>query len=316
MASYVDAAYLIFCKSLMTTSLCLRAVRGVHLNKQLLIEAISRSGGKQSALEEVDDLWARLYFLYQTGRYGLLLSQLFKANDKSNFLALALEANFAYQYEAKGLQLIYEVKQCDKSKSSIDFLRKVPSGESIYFELRLLQQTESSSNSINAQLQECQMYNASMGEKKEHAEIVRIQATILSKVQDKCGNPIKFFSTAVDSVNIVVIDATDSILGQIDIHDCRLAMYGDPSVNEVNRRQIFGLFQADKAVYPQHIHNLATKYAHIRNTLHGVMFLFKRPGTGTLAYQLEQYMMWNPDRVDSARVHSICIDVASAIPNR
>ncbi|WP_213036195.1 hypothetical protein [Candidatus Nitrotoga fabula] len=286
------------------------------MDKQALIDAIGRSGGKQSALDEADALWAKLDCLKKTGRYGLLLKQLFKANDKSNFLALVLEANFAYQFEAQGLELTYEVKQYAQHKSSIDFLREVSGGDKVYFELRLLQQTLSITDSIKAQLQKCQMYRVVMGGQGEQDEVVRIQNTVLSKVQDKHGNPTKFFSTALNAVNVVVVDATDSILGTIDVHDCMLATLGDPSVEEVYRRQVLGLFQADKAEYPQRVHDLATKYAHIRNTLHGVLFLFKKPGTGILAYQLEQYLMWNPARIDEARAHPICVDVASAVPTR
>ncbi len=286
------------------------------MDKQALINAICRSGGKRNALEEADDMWAKLDYLNQTGRYGLLLSQLSKANNKSNFLALVLEANFAYQYEAKGLELTYEVKQDAQHKSSIDFLRKVQSGDSVYFELRLLQQTQSITDSIKAQLQKSQIYHSVMGGRDEQAEVIRIQNTVLSKVQDKHGNPIKFFSTAADAVNVVVVDATESILGTIDVHDCMLATHGDPSVAEVHRRQVFGLFQADKAEYPNRIHDLAAKYAHIRNTLHGVLFLFKKANTGILAYQLEQYLIWNPERIDEARAHLICVDVTRAIPTR
>ncbi|MGH8522970.1 MAG: hypothetical protein ACREXY_01755, partial [Gammaproteobacteria bacterium] len=81
------------------------------MNKQALIDAIRRSDGKQWALDEADDLWLRLEFLHKTSRYGQLLSSLVKANDRSNFLALVLEANFAYQFESKGLALVYEVQQ-------------------------------------------------------------------------------------------------------------------------------------------------------------------------------------------------------------
>jgi hypothetical protein len=65
-------------------------------------------------------------------------------------------------------------------------------------------------------------------------------------VQDRHGNPIKFFSTDPDVLNVVVVDATKSILGIIDIYDCLLATYGDPAVDEVYRRGIFGLFQEDR----------------------------------------------------------------------
>lgn len=285
------------------------------MDKQALIEAINRSGGGKQALEEADNLWMKLGCL-QTRRYGLLLSQLFKANNKSNFLALVLEANFAYQFESQGLELTYEVKQDAQQKSSIDFLRKTTSGDTIYFELRLLQQKQSIKDSIKAQLQRSLMYRVDMDRQDEQDEVIRIQNKVLDKVQDKHGNPIKFFSTAADAVNIVVVDATDSILGTIDAHDCMLAIHGDPSVKVVCRRQVFGLFQQVKAGDPPRIHDLAAKYEHIRKTLHGVLFLFKKPDTGILAYQLEQYLMWNPARIDEARARPIFVDVTSAIPIR
>ena len=216
------------------------------MNKQALIDAIGRSGGQQNALGEADALWAKLDCLKQTGRYGVLLSQLSTTNDKSNFLALVLEANFAYQFELQGLDLTYEVKQNTQHNSSIDFLRKTPSGDSVYFELRLLQQTQSITDSIKTQLQKYYNYRVMLGGQDEQKEVVRIQNTILSKVQDRNGKPIKFFSKNADVVNIIVIDATDSILGMIDLHDCILTAHGDPGVEEIYRRQIFGLFQEVK----------------------------------------------------------------------
>ena len=111
------------------------------MDKQTLVDAIKNSHGGQNALEEIDDLLARINYLAQTQRYAELVSQLAKANDKSNFLALVLEVNFAYQFEAGGRELAYEVKQDAKQKGSIDFLRKAPTGDCVFFELRLLQQT-------------------------------------------------------------------------------------------------------------------------------------------------------------------------------
>lgn len=206
------------------------------MNKQALIDAIRRSDGKQWALDEADDLWLRLEFLHNTSRYGQLLSSLIKANDKSNFLALVLEANFAFQFESKGLALVYEVQQDAQKRTSIDFLRKTRNGDSVYFELRLLQQTQSIKDTINAQLQKCSAYALFMGGDDEQKEVVRLQNTILGKVQDKNGKPIKFFSTDANAVNMVVVDATESLLGTIDVHDCMLATHGDP----VSKRFIEG----------------------------------------------------------------------------
>ena len=286
------------------------------MDKQALIDAIRRSGGKQWALDEADNLWLRLDLLRKTGRYGQLLSSLAKANDKSNFLAVVLEANFAYQFESQGLDLAYEVQQDAQKKTSIDFLRKTPSGDNVYFELRLLQQTQSITDSIKTQLQGSHVYRLFMGGDDEQNEVARIQNTILGKVQDKNGKPVKFFSTDADAINIVVVDATKSIFGTIDVHDCTLATHGDPSVDEVYRRKVFGLFQEDRPEYPQRIHDLAAKYSHIRKTLHGVLFLFKEPHTGLLAYRLEQYLMWNRALIDSAKAKRILGDLTGAIPCR
>ncbi len=95
-----------------------------------------------------------------------------------------------------------------------------------------------------------------------------------------------------------------------------LATHGDPGVEEVYRRQAFGLFQEDRPEYPQRIHDLAAKYSHIRKTLHGVLFLFKEPETSLLGYRLEQYLMWNPALIDEAKARPILADLTRAIPVR
>ena len=84
---------------------------------------------------------------------------------------------------------------------------------------------------------------------------------------------------------------------------------------------MFGLFQYDEACYPPHIHDFATRFAHARRTLHGVLFLFKEPRSAMLAYRLQQYMMWNPALVNPAaveewRARKIPADISAAIPCR
>lgn len=285
------------------------------MNQQDLVRAIRKSGGGPNALGEADDLWARIDLLQQTGRYDLLLSQLVRTNNKSNLLALVLEANFAYQFESRDLQLTYEVKQNAQQKSSIDFLRRTPNEDSVFFELRLLQQARSITDLIRVQLQKSKVYRLVMGEQDEKDEVERIKNTILSKVQDK-GKPTKFFSTAAGVVNIVVVDVAQSILGTVDAHDCLLATHGDPGVEEVYRRQVFGLFQDTHPGYPEHVQNLAKTYERIRNVLHGVLFLFKEPGTGLLAYRIEQYLMWNPVMITEVRAQSVYADLIKALPRR
>ena len=263
------------------------------MDKEALRCAITRSSGGPNPIAELDTLWPRVELLQKPGRYGPLLSQLFAANDKNNFLALILEVNFAYQFESRGLALTYEIKQAPEHKSSIDFLRVLPSGDHIYLEVRLLQEGQSNYS--------------------EQDKIIRIQSAILSKVQDANGAPIKFFSTTPDAVNIVVIDASSTFAGMVDIHDCELASYGDPNVDGVFQRGVFGLFEEYRPGSPVRIHEFAAKHKRIRHTVHGVLFLF-RPGTEVLAYQLEQYLMWNPTLMARNRARPIYADIASAIP--
>jgi hypothetical protein len=284
------------------------------MDKQALVEAIRNSGGKRWALAEVDDFWPRIELLQNTGRYGSLISQIASANDKNNFLALALEVNFAHQFEAQGRQLTYEVKQDGGKPSTVDFLRATPAGKRVYLELRLLQETKSIRDRIDEQLQEYGIYRLLMGSDDERREIERLQGTILRKVQDGKGDPIKFFSTDADVINIVVVDVAKPILGSVDLYDCLLATYGDPEVDEVYRRNIFGLFQEDKPEYPQRIHDIAAKYAHARSRLHAVLFLLHQVESGILAYKLEQYLIWNRALVNEVTAQEVYADLVAAIP--
>ena len=286
------------------------------MDKQGLVDAICNSGAKRWALAEVDDLWPRIESLQDTERYGALISQLASANDKNNFLALVLEVNFAHQFESQGIELIYEVKQDPGKPSTVDFLRTTAGGKRVYLELRLLQEAKSIAALIDEQLEKFGVYRLFMGGEDEKREVERLQGTILGKVQDGDGTPIKFFSTEPGVVNIVVVDATKSLLGNIDAFDCLLATYGDPAVEEVYRRKIFGLFQEDKPEYPQSIHDLAAKYAHIRSRLHGVAFLFREPDTGIISYKLEQYLIWNRALVDEPTAQHVFGDLTTAIPIR
>jgi hypothetical protein len=286
------------------------------MDLQTLVDAIKRSGGGQNALDEADGLLARTNLLERTGRYGALLSQLARANDKSNFLALVLETNFAYRFESEGRELTYEVSQGPDQHSSIDFLRALSPNDKVFFELRLLQQTQSIADDIRHQIEQSPVYSVAMDGHGERREILRIQSVILSKVQDKNGKPTKFFSTAADAVNIVVIDASDTLLGTVDVHDCLLATHGDPSVEDVYQRGVFGIFQDDKPEYPQPIHDIASNFAHAKQTLHGVLFVFRVPRSALLTYQIEQVLVWNPSRISPTRAREILSDVTAAIPQR
>ena len=201
--------------------------------------------------------------------------------------------NVAYQFEARGLALTYEVKQAPEGKSSIDFLRALPSGDHVYLEVRLLQEAQAVLS--------------------EQRDIYRLQSTILSKVQNDEGAPIKFFSTGDYAVTIIVIDASSSISGSLDLYDCIIATHGDRCVEGVLRRGVFGLFQEARTDDPSYMHTLAAKYRRVRQILHGVLFLFRRD-TEMLAYEVEPYLIWNPTLIDDQRAQAIYADITRAIP--
>jgi hypothetical protein len=292
--------------------LCVTATGSV-VTKQALIDAIRNSGGAQGALDEVDELWVRVDYLQKTGRYGALISQVAVTNDRSNFLALTLEINFAYQFESSGRKLQYEVSQDAQQNSTIDFLRISPGGEQVFLELRLIQQSQDIADSIAGQIENTEHYKIALNAKDDHDAIVRIQRNVLSKVEDKKGNPIKFLSASKNAINIVAVDIADCMLGMMDIHDCMLACQGDSGVEEPYRRGVFGLFQQDMPNYPQRIHDLSNKYAHIRGTIHGILFL-DRVGVKILTYRLCHYLVWNPALIDEPTARGILADVSTAIP--
>src|SRR5450755_3319233 len=162
---------------------------GSVVNKQALIDAIRNSGGAQGALDEVDELWVRVDYLQKTGRYGALISQVAVTNDRSNFLALTLEINFAYQFESSGRELQYEVSQDAQQNSTIDYLRVFPEGEQVFLELRLIQQPQDIADSIAGQIDNRERYTIALNAEDDQDAVVRIQRNVLSKVQDKTGNP-------------------------------------------------------------------------------------------------------------------------------
>jgi len=282
------------------------------MNKEALKSIVEKFGGTYD--EEIEGLLKKLNFLEDTCKYGKLMKSILSTNDKSNFLADVFEASFAFQFESSNLPLEYEVKQSEVNNSSIDFLRRMDSGISIYLEARQLQQDSGTGQSIMDQLDRNKFYRISMNGDDEHDSIVRLQNVIVSKVQKKNGTPTKFLSINKDIINIVVIDVSDLILGTIDLYDCLLATHGDSYVEEIYRRGIFGLFQEPLSGYPSKIEEIAESYEYIRGILHGVLFLFKAKNSGLLNYDLEHYMVWNPSLVDQKLAKEVSDEINKAVP--
>ncbi len=282
------------------------------MDKKALTVAIKRCGIGASD-EQIEGLLSKIQLLEATGRYKRLLSNLRSANDKNNFLASVLEITIAFQFESASLALEYEIKQNPAHKSSIDFLWKAKT-KAIYIETRLLQQDQATSNSIESQLKVSNIYAVTKDGDDEKQDIVRVQQLILEKVQKEDGSPTKFLNLHRNEINIVAVDISQIILGTFDPDDCKLVALGDPSVQAICRRQIFGLFQDTKPDYPEHIQSRARSFSHIRKTLHGVMFLFKRPKTELLNYFLERFIIWNPTLISEDIGQHICDEIELALP--
>jgi hypothetical protein len=283
-------------------------------DRATLQAAIAASGGATQPPDQVERLLAKLEMLEATGRYSALLKGVAKANDKSNFLALLLEATFAYQFEAAGIALDYEVKQDATDGTSIDFGMKLDDGRVAYFELRLLQQDHATSESIAEQLTMTEAYAAAMNGEEEQKAVLKVQSTVLSKVEDKHGKPVKFLKTDASVVNIVVVCISDILLGTADLYDCLLATYGDPEVPPECRRDVFGLFQELKAAYPEAIQKAAARFAHLKATVHAVLFLFRPADSGVLDYSLKQVLVWNRGISTAESARPVCERVFAALP--
>ncbi|MFC6519235.1 hypothetical protein ACFQAT_05025 [Undibacterium arcticum] len=251
---------------------------------------------------------------YATGRYGALFKTLANANNKSNFLAFLLEVTFAHQFETAGMPLAYEVKQVSEQTSSVDFKLAAQTGDAVFFELQLQQQDQPTANHIAEQLAQGLVYAAMKDGDGQTDEIFRLQSTILRKVQKPDGSPVKFLQNGAGIVNIVVVCISDILLETPDAFDCTLTMYGDLEVPEHCRRGVFGLFQDTKAGDTEEFQVRAAKYAHIKGTLHGVLFIFRPNGSGVLDYHLQQVMVWNRNLVSQAQAAPLMKQIAAALP--
>jgi hypothetical protein len=239
---------------------------------------------------EIGNLTKKLEYLDETGRYSLLLKDFLRCNDLNNFKSIIVEAVFAYSFEVAESPLHYEISHSDDHDSSVDFLLQTQNGNKIFFELRVNQQQKQRQEEISTQLELMNMYSVSMNETDEQQEIIRLQSNILSKVQDKNGNPIKIFNDESGNYNIIAVEITDMILGTVDKSDCMLTLYGDPSVEGPFQRNIFGLFQKPEQHYPDHIRKISENFSHFRETVHGILFLARHPKSGPLDFDLRYHL--------------------------
>jgi hypothetical protein len=284
------------------------------VDKQALEDAMTRSGWPQVWEDQLDGLWSKIEHLPSRRGFQRLLSNIRSSNDKSNFVASVLEVTFAYQFESAGIELDYEVKQDPSHPSSVDFRWKVSPKLTVYIETRLLQQDKATTDSIECQLHAANAWSVAQDGDDDQKDIIRVQQVIREKVQKEDGTPTKFFLRDQGTINIVAVDISQIILGMFDHDDCLLVGHGDPAVAPVCQRGVFGLFQELRPEYPDRIRALAESYSHIKETLHGLLFLFKRPKQERFNYSLEYFLVWNPSLMNKADAAEICDQIKRAMP--
>ena len=171
----------------------------------------------------------KLELLSQSNRHDRLLKNLFAQNQIDNFNSHVFEVLFAYDFEAKGHQLTYEVQHISTEVSTIDFCYEPRSLPKFYFELRQVSQREWITRTMEEQLKRTRFYQVMLKGEQERDETFRLQNLILSKCQDDHGKPIKFFEVRANAYNFIVVTVSEIHLGMCDKYDCVLLVGGDPS---------------------------------------------------------------------------------------
>lgn len=255
----------------------------------------------------INILSRKLEFLENLRRYDGLLRKIFASNEKNEFNSYAFEAAFAYDFESKGHQLKYEVKNLSESLTSIDYCFETE-GRKIYFELRVINQRDALTTDMGVQLKNNGFYEILQGGEEEQLETIRLQNSILDKCQDKEGTPIKFGHEEGGN-NFIVVFVSALHLGMIDKEDCLLAMYGDEGVSTDARRDIFGLCQqlSDDATRKKQQYYM--KFDHFRKTIHGVLFVKNACRGGDLScfvdLELQYFLIGNNTILDKEEGNSI-----------
>jgi hypothetical protein len=252
----------------------------------------------------------KLLLLDRSSIYRRLLKSLFSSRDLDGFNSYAFEAQFAYDFEINGQPLLYETRPIGKNLSTVDFCRELNPEYRIYFELRLIQQRNWITKWIASQIKSRKYYQIELTGIDEKDETIRLQNLILSKCQDESGNPIKF-TVSNNYANMIVVNVSDLHLGMIDRYDCILTMYGDNAVPFYCRVGIFGLWQKIDANATDEHRELYLKFKHLRETIHGILFVRHVKDSGYLDKifidrDLEYLIVFNNNLIQESEGKSVC----------
>lgn len=283
------------------------------IEREVLHHAVANAGGGDAALGYLDELLKKIRVLEGLGRYDRLLDQVLKARTAGNFRGLALEINIAAAFESKEIALQYE---CSQGQSgTVDFGLDVE-GKTVFLETKLLQQDQATKVEIAAQIEASGEWQKIVVDDKP--TLARLQQDIIYK-----GSQRKFSPTPKpDWINLVAIDVSELQLGAIDVWDCLLAAAGNAAVAQHGwaiRPGVVGLFEqpakltAEDRLWVDSVQR--SDAAHVRDYLHGVLFLFREPHEGAaLAYDLSGFVAWNRLLIKRDASAGIAAAIHRAIP--
>jgi hypothetical protein len=259
----------------------------------------------------VSDFGDKLILLDRAANYKKLLRSLFSSKNLDEFNSYVFEVQFAYDFEVSDHPLLYETNRLGKGLSTVDFCHELgtDSDERIYFELRLIQQRNWITKLIAFEIKERKYYEIGLTGNDAKDETIRLQNLILSKCQDKKGNPIKF-TRGNESANVIVVNVSALHLGMIDQYDCILTAYGDSAVPFYYRLGIFGLFQQLSSNHTGKDNEIYLKFKYVREAIHGILFVRHVKGSGYLDRlfidrELEYFIVFNNnllEETDSGRI--------------
>lgn len=259
-----------------------------------LSDAMKSSGYKVEGSDaRLVPVVSKLELLSNRGRFRRLLNDLLACNNKANLHALLFEAVFAWHFEKEGRHLLYEVSQQLSGSTTVDFMHDLSQDMHVYYELRLLQQQEAITRLFEEQLHESNCFGTLLSGSDEQREVVRLQQVLLAKVQDRKGQPIKFFTANLPNYNLIVVDVSQPLLGMIDKHDCMLACYGDETVPLPCRRDVFGLFQVPGPDTPSPFQDISIRFDWLRRTIHGILFMRRPRESNPIDFDLQFYFVPN-----------------------
>lgn len=275
------------------------------------LKAIIRaSGGGCLALDYAGALLGKITRLEAAGGYAALFKQLSHANEPGDFRGRVLEVNFADLFARKGATLQYGAKQ--GMSGDVDFCWSV-SGNQVFVEMKLLGQDQRTKDSANHQIEATGRCVTHISD--DTRDVARIQRDIFQKSSTK-----KFKAKPESTwVNLVAVDVSELQLGTIDIGDCLLAVGGNELVKvhcdpTFQRPWVVGVFEpsvkgltAEQDDWVKCYHCVSdADGAHPRDYIHGVLFLFRKPGElAALSYELSSVVVWNPALIDEARAKPV-----------